>query len=182
MDRILAKCLQGQEWAWDAFVHRYAPVILAAVRRILIARGLTADQQTAEDITQDVFLRLVRDDFHLLRTHDHNRSALTTWLNIIARSSAIDFLRRKQLPTTPLDLAANIASPLQAPDPASATENLPPGLLTARQRLVLHLIFDREMEILQIASLLAISPQTVRSTRHKAIIKLRKHLKKHDSS
>ncbi len=182
MDKVLAKCLQGQKWAWDAFVHRYAPVILAAVRRILSARGRGADQDTADDITQDVFLRLIKNDFHLLRTHDPSRASLATWLTIVARSAAIDFLRRKQLPTIPIDHAAPIASPPQPHDPSPITELLPAGLLTSRQTLILHLLFDRQMDTLQIASLLDISPPTVRSTRHNAIQQLREHLKKQDSS
>jgi RNA polymerase sigma factor (sigma-70 family) len=55
-------------------------------------------------------------------------------------------------------------------------------VLTARQELVLSLTFDREMEAAEIAKLLRISPQTVRSTRHKAIERLRRHFAAEDSS
>jgi len=182
MDKVLAKCLQGQKWAWDAFVQRYAGVIMAAVQRILSSRGLAADLPTAQDISQDVFVRLIKDDFRLLRTYDPNRASLSTWLTVIARSSAIDFLRRRQLPTVPLDQAAPIASPAQAPEPSSAAERLPAGLLSPRQKLILHLLFDRQMDTPAIAKLLGVSAQTVRSTRHKAIERLRKHFAAPNSS
>ena len=52
MNKIISKCLQGQKWAWDAFVEEYAPVIFAAVQRILRSQGLSGQEQTAEDISQ----------------------------------------------------------------------------------------------------------------------------------
>ncbi len=156
---------------------------MSAVQRILSSRGLAADLQRAEDISQDVFVRLIKNDFRLLRTYDPDRASLPTWLTIIARSSAIDSLRRRQLPTVPMDQAPPIASPpSQLPEPASAAQHLPPALLTARQKLVLHLLFDRQMDTPAIAELLGISPQTVRSTRHKAIQRLRKHFAAPNSS
>lgn len=183
MDKVLAKCLQGQKWAWDAFVQRYAPVIMAAVGRILSARGLSRDRQRAEDISQDVFLRLIKDDFRLLRTFDPSRASLPTWLTIIARSSAIDSVRRRQFQSVPLEQAPPIAVPPSEPsEPASATEHLPVGLLSARQKLILHLLFDRQMDTSAIAKLLGVSAQTVRSTRHKAIQRLRKHFAAQNSS
>ncbi len=175
MDKVLAECIEGHKWAWDAFVQRYAPVIMAAVGRILSSRGLAGDLQRAEDISQDVFVRLIKNDFQLLRSYDPERASIPTWLTIIARSSAIDSLRRKQLRTVPLDQAAPVASAGQGCEAGSATEHVPAGLLTARQKLVLQLLFERQMETADIAKLLGISAQTVRSTRHKAIQRLRKH-------
>ena len=176
MDKVLAKCIEGQKWAWDAFLQRYAPVIMAAVGRVLSSRGLVGDLQRAEDISQDVFVRLIKNNFRLLRSYDPDRASIPTWLTIIARSSTIDSLRRKQLRTVALEQAAPVASVEQGRDEAgSATEQVPAGLLTARQKLVLQLLFDREMETDAIAKLLGVSVQTVRSTRHKAIQRLRKH-------
>jgi len=183
MDELLAKCLEGEKQAWDAFVDRYAPVIFSAVLRTL--RGQTApDGRTAEDVAQDVFLRLIKNDFRLLRTHDSARASLATWLTIVARSTAIDALRRKRLPQVALDDAPVLPDtrPSGAAGSGRATEDLPRGLLTARQELVLSLIFDRDMEADQIAELLKISPQTVRSTKHKAIERLRRHFAAEDSS
>ena len=182
MDKILTNCLRGQKWAWDAFVQRYAPVIMAAVGRILSARGSASDRQIAEDISQDVFVRLIKSDFRLLRTYDPGRASLTTWLTIIARSSAIDFLRRRQLRTVSLDQAPVIVAPAQSPQLSSGLEQLPASLLSPRQKLILQLVFDRQMDTAAIAKLLGISAQTVRSTRHKAIERLRKHFDKPPNS
>ena len=184
MDELLAKCLEGQKRAWDAFVERYAPVIFAAVRGTLRGRGAAGEEQTAEDIAQDVFLRLIKNDLRLLRTYDPGRASLTTWLTIVARSTTIDFLRRRRLPLVALDEAPPLRD-TSRPDTASRsrpTEDLPRGLLTARQELVLSLTFDQDMDAADIARLLRISPQTVRSTKHKAIRRLRRHFAAEDSS
>ena len=52
---------------------------------------------------------------------------------------------------------------------------LPDELLSPRQKLVLTMLYEREMEVGEIATALGIDPQTVRSTHHKAMLKLRKH-------
>ena len=94
----LGACLGGDKKAWDAFVERFAPVIFAAIAKVLQPARGRGDGQ-AEDLCQEVFLRLVREDYRLLRTFDQSRASLTTWLTVIARSTAIDSLRRRRLPT-----------------------------------------------------------------------------------
>jgi RNA polymerase sigma factor (sigma-70 family) len=185
MDEVLFKCLQGDKRAWDAFVDRYAGVIFAAIRRVMRGRGLVGEEAAAEDMAQEVFLRLVKDDFRLLRTYDAARASLVTWLTIVARSTAIDLLRRKRLPTVSLDEAAPVEAPAPPAGPAERAEvtaELPPGLLTARQKLLLHLLFDREMAPAAVAEQLGVSEQTVRSTKYKAIQKLRKYFASENSS
>ena len=183
MDDLLAQCLDGHRWAWDAFVSRYAPVILRAVRHILRTYSPAMARQTAEDIVQDVFVKLIDRDFRLLRTHDSARASLSTWLTIVARSTTIDFLRRKRLATIPLDQAPpGETSSQDPPQLSSPTEELPTGLLTPRQRLILQLLFDRAMSPEDISQLLRISPQAVRSCKHKAIQRLRDHFGSVDSS
>ena len=183
MDDSLLQCLDGHSWAWDAFVARYAPAILATVQHVLRTYSSSASRQTSEDLVQDVFVKLIDKDFRLLRTYDSDRASLKTWLTIVARSTTIDSLRRKRLSTIPLDSAPTVTAPAAEPiDTASATQGIPSHLLTPRQRLVLHLLFDREMSPEEAATLLGIAPQTVRSAKHKAIHRLREYFAGDDSS
>jgi RNA polymerase sigma-70 factor (ECF subfamily) len=39
------------------------------------------------------------------------------------------------------------------------------------------MLYDREMDVAEVAAALGIDPQTVRSAHHKAIVKLRTHFK-----
>ncbi|MDG1899778.1 MAG: sigma factor-like helix-turn-helix DNA-binding protein, partial [Phycisphaerales bacterium] len=50
----------------------------------------------------------------------------------------------------------------------------PVHLLTERQRLVLAMLLEDDMTVPDVAQILKINEQTVRSTKHKAIERLRK--------
>jgi RNA polymerase sigma-70 factor (ECF subfamily) len=163
----LAALTRGDKAAWDAFVRRYAGLIMAAVR------PLARESSDGEDLAQEVFVRLCKDGFRLLKTYDPARAGLSTWLTIVARSTARDSLRRRQLPVTPLDAVPEsfLASGGAPPEKL----RLPEGLLSPRQKLVLTMLYDRDMEVAEIATALGVDPQTVRSTHHKAMLKLRSH-------
>jgi len=175
MDELLAKCLTGSKWAWDAFVDRYAGVIFSAVNRTLRGGRPVDDAETAEDIAQDVFLRLIKDDFRLLRSYDTGRASLTTWLTIVTRSMTIDHMRRKRLPAVAIEDAPPIVAAEDRPTIEDPTAAIPVDLLSGRQRLVLTLLFDRQMDVEEAAETIGVSAQTIRSTKHKAIAKLREH-------
>lgn len=163
----LAALVRGDKPAWAAFVRRYAGLILSAVR------GVARDPGDAEDLAQEVFLRLCKDDFRLLKTYDSARAGLSTWLTIVARSTARDAGRRRQLKLTPLDAVPEAA--LSVTDAPREQIKLPDELLSPRQKLVLTMLYEREMEVPEIAAALRVDPQTVRSTHHKAMLKLRSH-------
>jgi RNA polymerase sigma-70 factor (ECF subfamily) len=54
---------------------------------------------------------------------------------------------------------------------------IPPDLLTERQALVVKLLYERDMEVADVAKMLRVDAQTVRSTHHKALLRLREHFK-----
>jgi len=169
---VLAGCIRGNHGAWQAFVDRYARVIHTAVQGVL-SRGSPGRQDVhAEDITQEVFLRLVRDDFRLLRLFDPTRASLVTYLTIISRSTTLDRVRRRYLKTVPLNVMADQTA--QPPEPLRSIQ-IPPDLLSPRQQLVLQMLFDRQMTVSDAAKALGVDAQTVRSTKHKAISKLRQY-------
>ena len=178
MEIDLDACLSGDQRAWAAFVANALPIIRAAVRRTLSEdlRG-AADR---DDIVQQVFVRLIKDDGRLLRTFQADRAALSTWLSLVARSVAIDqarsSVRRKvfQIPDslTPTDRAE--ADHREEPLPLGST--LPLDVLTDRQRLVLSLLFERDRSVAEVAAILGVDQQTVRSTKHKAMLRLREQL------
>ncbi len=168
----LASLCQGDKDAWDGFVRRYAGLIVSAVR------GVAREQGDAEDLVQEVFLRLCKDGFRLLRTYDPARAGLSTWLTIVARSTARDVLRRRQLPSTPIDA---VPEAMMAVMPKTAERlKYPDTLLSPRQKLVLAMIYDRDLDVAEIAQTLGVDPQTVRSTHHKAMLKLRTYFAQKD--
>jgi RNA polymerase sigma factor (sigma-70 family) len=163
----LASLVAGDKAAWDGFVRRYAGLILSAVR------GLTREGTEAEDLLQEVFVRLCKDDFRLLKTYDPARAGLSTWLTIVARSTARDAQRRRRPPQAALDDVPERL--LAVVDVHSEPLKLPKDLLSPRQQLVLAMLYERDMDVAEVAKALDVDPQTVRSTHHKAMLKLRAH-------
>ena len=161
-----AALLDGDPEAWKDFVRRYGGLIVAAVRGLATAPG------EVEDLTQDVFVRLCKDDFRLLRSYDPARAGISTWLTIVARSTARDALRRRRADSVPIE---SVPEGKLAVDPVEPRVRLklPEALLSPRQREILTMLYDREMEVAEIAGVLGIDAQTVRSTHHKAMVKLR---------
>jgi RNA polymerase sigma-70 factor (ECF subfamily) len=168
--RLLAT---GHKRTWDAFVVAASPLINAVVRRSLNSFRLSEDDVL--DAAQDVFVRLCTNDFRLLKTYDPARAGLSTWLAVVARSAAVDFARRRRQATSPID---------DVPESALAVEDrhieklkIPVGLLTERQTLILKFLYDEERDVAEVADLLKIDAQTVRSTHHKALLRLREHFR-----
>ena len=162
--------LRGERGAWDAFVRRYGGLVVAAVRGVSMAQG------EVEDLTQEVFVRLCKDDFRLLRSYDPARASLSTWLTIVARSTARDGLRRRRAESVPIDAVPEAQLAIDPVEPAQKLK-LPEALLSPRQREILAMLYDREMDVAEIARALGIDPQTVRSAHHKAMVKLRGHFR-----
>jgi RNA polymerase sigma-70 factor (ECF subfamily) len=162
--------LNGESAAWEAFVRRYGGLIVAAVRGVATVHG------DVEDLTQEVFVRLCKDGFRLLRTYDPARAALSTWLTIVARSTARDALRRRRAESVPLDAVPEAQLAVDPVEPVRKLK-LPEALLSPRQREILGMLYDKDMDVAEIARALGIDPQTVRSAHHKAMLKLRAHFK-----
>jgi RNA polymerase sigma-70 factor (ECF subfamily) len=169
-DSLPDALLRGEKAAWDAFVRRYGGLVVAAVRGVAMA------QPEVEDLTQEVFVRLCKDDFRLLRSYDPARASLSTWLTIVARSTARDGLRRRRPEAVPLDAVPEAQLAIDPVEPVQKLK-LPEALLSPRQRQILAMLYDREMDVAEIAQALDIDPQTVRSAHHKAMVKLRAHFR-----
>ena len=152
-DEIIQRCLEGDQSAWETIVRLHW-------RRVFnIAYKFVGRHDLAEDLTQDVFLKL----FKSLNTFDR-RANFTTWLISVSRNLCIDHYRsvRKERETINRDVDASDlkpASPTQSPYAAleqrdrvtllrHALDKLAPSLKTAVmlrdiQELSYHEIADR---------------------------------------
>ncbi len=107
MDEIdfIRGCVNQAPGAWDEFVNKYSNLIYKYILSTIISYGLApaAARQSADDIFQQVFLSLVKEDFRKLKTFEgRNNCSLASWLRIVSARAAIDFLRRLQ-PQTSLE-------------------------------------------------------------------------------
>ncbi len=153
IDEIILRCLNGDQAAWETIVRLHW-------RRVFnIAYKFVGRHDEAEDLTQDVFLKL----FKSLNTFDR-RANFQTWLISVSRNLCIDHYRsvRKERETINRDVDASElkpASPTQSPYAALeqrdrvellrlALEQLAPSLKTAVmlrdiQELSYHEIAER---------------------------------------
>ncbi len=165
--------IDGDPSAWAQFVDDYSSAIFGAIVNTLRKSGRNADEST--DVAQDVFVRLCKDDYRLLRQFDSRRAGLKTWLGVVSSSSTIDYLRKQRGINLPVD---DLPEEVLAVNPVVHDPvRIPKGLLSDRQALVLRLLYDKDMDAAEVALLLGIDSQTVRSTHHKALVKLRKYFR-----
>ncbi len=166
------KLTQGNKKAWDLFVEQISPLLLHIIKKTLLHYNQSTDD--ISDFLQDIFIHFYKDNFHVLKLYDPQHSQFSTWCGVIARNKVIDRLRKKSISTIPLD-DEHKKQPVVVPVNPSEKIEIPLELLSNRQRLVIRLIYEKDMDVSDVADMLSISPQTVRSLRHKALTKLREH-------
>jgi RNA polymerase sigma-70 factor (ECF subfamily) len=177
---LVEACIAGRDGAWESFVARYAPLILAIARRSLRGRGLSPAPDDLEDICENTFLALVKDDFALLRSYD-DRFALSTFVGVVARTQAGRFARRRRIGGSEVDVAD---LPSRAADPAAAVEegDLRAALretldeMPERDRQILTLFYFSDRDYREIAATLKISANSVGAALHRARERLRARL------
>jgi RNA polymerase sigma factor (sigma-70 family) len=167
------KLTAGDGQAWAEFLNEFLPTVSSCVARTFRSHTGEADPSDVEDTIQQVLTRLVANGYRLLRSYNSSRASLRTYLSVIATSTAIDALRRREPPAAPLDGSA--PDPAARSETAPAAPEIPPGLLPPRQELIMALMFQKGWDVAEIAVFLGIKPQTVRSAKNKAVERLREH-------
>jgi RNA polymerase sigma-70 factor (ECF subfamily) len=87
LSRLVRQCRAGDQQAWQQLV-------VSQHRRIYaICYRFTGSASDAEDLTQDVFLKLYRN----LASYDIERGSFQTWITTLARNLLVDHFRRTRL-------------------------------------------------------------------------------------
>src|SRR5258705_7433814 len=114
VEMLIQRCLQGDQRAWDLIVRQYWRKVFN------VAYKFVGKHDEAEDLTQDIFLKIFRS----LDTFDR-RANFQTWLISVSRNLCIDHYRsvRKERETIDRQVDANELTPA-APDagPIAALE------------------------------------------------------------
>ena len=85
--RQVRQCLAGDQQAWQQLV-------VSQHRRIYgICYRFTGSPTDAEDLTQDVFLKLYRN----LASFDTDKGSFQTWMTTLTRNLLVDHFRRTRL-------------------------------------------------------------------------------------
>jgi RNA polymerase sigma-70 factor (ECF subfamily) len=155
---LLERIARRDRLAFEAFFTTHGP----GVHRFV--RDLVRDEGLAEELTSDVMVDVWRSAGRY-----GGRSRVRTWVFGIAHHKAIDALRRRRLPTVPLDDALEIPSLLDGPD-ATAMHNadraqLDAALrtLTPEHRAVLQLTYLEGFSQHEIAEVVGCPVATVKT-------------------
>lgn len=162
---------QGKQEAISVAFDQYGAAIYGVVLRMV------GDAVVAEEITQDVFLKL----WNKWELFDPKRGTLPSWLLQIARNTALDHLRKKsfqnQLKTDPVDFAVSTSN---HPSKELAIDTI--GLkeivesLDTGARTVIELAYFSGMTHTEIAQHLDLPLGTVKTRLRKALGDLKKIL------
>lgn len=183
---------RGDQSALDEIVHRYS-------RRVyFFLLGIIHDANSAQDLTQEVFLRLLRsikNPFSRVRgMFQPERGSVKTWIFSIARNLAIDYARRKKdiafsdLDDHTLD-ALDAASTERRPSLLEDLLDKESGeimraafrILSSDQQQILILHYDEECTFQEIAVILHRSINTVKSIHRRAIVRLQSYLDEYNA-
>lgn len=156
--RMIRRLSAGDEEALGVLMDRYGGALLHFAHR------LVGDMQMAEEICQDTMLKAWQQAGSF-RMDGH----LKAWLFRVARNNAIDYIRRKKLPTEEFQSAHDQASSEQQPEREAEKSWLTDAILDAldalpeQYREVIDMRFFQDMCYQEIAEVLKIPLGTVKS-------------------
>ena len=177
-NELVERCLQGDQQAWEEIVR------LNWRKVFNVAYKFVGRHDEAEDLTQDIFLRI----FKALHTFDR-RANFQTWLISISRNLCIDHYRslRKERETMARDIDASELTPVSSDrGPYAALEQS--GLrdlirralaelpATLREAVVLRDL--QEFSYLEIAERLSLPEGTVKSRINRGRLELARQIKR----
>jgi RNA polymerase sigma-70 factor (ECF subfamily) len=178
---LVSRCLSGDEAAWEELVRQHTRQVYGLCYRF------TGSGAEAQDLTQEVFLRV----FRTLKTFRSAEGSFGTWLARVARNLLIDHYRRtrQERVTDPIEeqlvvLEEKGATASERPDHAlagreasqilqAALRKLSPDL---REAVILRDL--QEMEYREIAEVLGIPEGTVKSRINRGRAELTRLLRK----
>ena len=166
--------LRKETWAADELYRRYSPRVFG------LGMVMLGSAAQAEDLVQDTFVKVWRK----AGSYEASRGSLDTWVLLIARSLAIDFLRRRVLETRIMSAQ---------PDPGEATDEPGPErhaetrdlaerarramrALSPQQRAALELAYFSGKTSSEVAELEGIPVGTAKTRIRTALIRLREAL------
>lgn len=181
--RLMLRVRNDEPGAFAELVENYQH------RLIAVMHHLVGNAEEAEDLAQEVFLRIYR-----ARKKYRPRSKFSTWLFTIANNLALNALRRKQRkPAVALDVRdSGLLGPRPAEQIVKDKGNSPSGWiqnqelvalirqalegLNERQRMAVVLNKFEDMNYLEIAEVMGLTTQAVKSLLSRARMNLRQLL------
>lgn len=184
-NEVIARARRGDEAACRDILATFEKPIFQTVFRLVGGRY----PSEIEDLTQEIFLKIFRA---LDRFEPERGVKFSTWIYTFVKNHCFDALKRKRVPTVPMDGRRHaddeeysLEPPGQSLEPAvalagdelsrrvaAAVEKLPPD-----QRITFVLREYQDLDYQEIAAICGCSEGTVKSRLHRAKEALRHHLR-----
>ncbi|MFN3301830.1 MAG: RNA polymerase sigma factor [Patescibacteria group bacterium] len=177
-ENLIDQYLKGDERALEILIKRYLKPIFSFIFRFV------RDSQEAEDITQEVFVKVWRN----LKRFDKKRK-FKTWIFTIAKNSCLDWLKKKkeitfsEIEEEKNSFVENIPDRCLLPNEIFEREDLVNLLnealekLSPKYKMVLLLRYNDHFTFKEIAETLEEPLNTIKSRHKRAIDKLKIFLK-----
>lgn len=183
---LIDACVRGDERAWNKFLERYRAILYGSILKTLDIRG--GSREWAEDVFQDILLKLLSDDCRALRLFQ-GRSRTSTWLARIAINATIDAVRRRRSRREVSDLPAGDSDSESSSEEILKRIPVDPGTLEdvssrdmaarllerldEQDALILKMYFFGGLKEREIADLLNVPINTLSSRKSRALEKLK---------
>jgi RNA polymerase sigma-70 factor (ECF subfamily) len=92
---LLKRCLNRESGSWNDFVDRYLSLIYHVIGYTAHLRSVRLNPEDVEDIAAEVLLKIVANNFRVLREF-RGESSLATYLTVVARRICVQELVRRQ--------------------------------------------------------------------------------------
>jgi RNA polymerase sigma-70 factor (ECF subfamily) len=166
-DNSLSRAIAGESAAFTVLVRNHQRSVYSLALRML------SDRHKAQDLAQDVFLQLHRS-LAAIESDAH----LSFWLRKVTINRAIDRLRREpKYESVPLEENLNLVSDAHDRDPLlqRRLRELVGRLLPA-PRAVMLLRYQEDLDPMEIARILDMPPNTVKSHLKRSLATLREQV------
>ena len=140
-DGLIRLIAHADAGALDALYDRYNRLVFG------LALNTVGDRSTAEEITQDVFVRV----WERAGQYRVEQAKVSTWLTSIARHRAIDMLRRRGSRAESHSVAWDDLSPGAEPSVGGPDEETQLNLERRRVRTALAALPDEQKQVLALA-------------------------------
>jgi RNA polymerase sigma factor (sigma-70 family) len=180
---LITGCLKKDKAVWDAFVLQYSSLVYHTIKKTFALYHAGVSPEAIEDLHQEFFLSILRDDCKKLRQFKGDRGcSLASWLRLVATRLTIDFLRQQKTPsreaTDFLSLDQRDLSSVRAEGERERLLLQTLQTLLPRDRLLVDLFFRQSLPTEEIASILRTSVGAVYTQKSRLLDKLREKLEK----
>ncbi|ACS79004.1 RNA polymerase sigma factor [Maridesulfovibrio salexigens] len=153
----------------SCFFNENINFIKNVVSKFIFSKYVGANKNDVDEVCQEVAVKIIKNDY--IAKYSSEKSSINTWLYIISRSVAVDYMRKNNRIYINVDDLDQISEP----ENEKIDFNFPEDILSKRQKEVVRMIFWGDLKAVEVAEQLGITSRTVRCIKHQAIQKLRRH-------